>query len=157
MAKEITCQNCKKIYWDDLERCPRCNYPRNATGGELEATTWPKQREAKWENENTILEQAQAGLLGWLIVKEGARRGQTHPVRHESTVGREDATIVIRDPKISRPHARFTVQNDQFFVWDFGTPNGTIVNGQRIDRATPLKENDVIQIGETVFLFKTMN
>ena len=185
MAKEIACQSCGKVYWDDLDGCPRCEYkkstpeapemldslmsdvgaaanhqtttfPRRKSGKDVEETTWPTRGNSSLDSEETIMEEVQTGLIGLLVVKVGSRRGQVHRIQHDTTIGRENATLIIRDPKISRPHARFTIQNDQLLIWDFGTPNGTLVNDQRIDRGTPLNENDVIQIGDTIFVLKLL-
>lgn len=125
--------------------------------GEAEdMTDLPERRRAGWDEEETVAEQAEEGLLGFLIVKEGMRRGQVHRIRGGTTLGRGDATLVVRDPKVSRPHARFTVESNQFVIWDFGSENGTLVNGERIRQATPLKENDVIKVGDTTFVLKTI-
>lgn len=95
-------------------------------------------------------------LLGWLIVKEGPRRGQIMPIKDGSLVGRKGADVVMPDPTVSELHARFRVEGDQFVVWDLGSANGTFVNGERIRQATWLKENDEIRIGETVLVLKVL-
>jgi hypothetical protein len=108
------------------------------------------------DEEDTVAERAEAGLLGWLVVKEGLRRGQVYRLHSGITIGRDRADILVRDAKVSRPHARLTIEDDRFVVWDFGTENGTYVNGARIRQATPLNENDVIRMGDTVFVLKTL-
>ena len=124
-----------------------------------EVTDWPRRdrgRSGRWEDDETVVERAETGLLGFLIVKEGMRRGQVHRIRHGTTIGRGDAKLLIRDAKISRSHAKFTVEDEQFFIWDFGSENGTFVNGDRIREATALQENDVIKLGDTAFVLKTL-
>jgi hypothetical protein len=193
MAKQIVCQQCGKVYYDDLPACIYCGYSRGApaapssledqisTGDpwrpqsgdyhdesgttepgrreraqEHEVTDWPRRRGPDWDSEKTVYDQPQTGLLGWLIIIEGSRRGQSHQVKDGTTIGRDAAELVINDPKMSRPHARFKIQNDQFVLWDFGSANGTYVNGQLIDKAMPLNENDVIKMGDTVFVLTTI-
>jgi hypothetical protein len=122
----------------------------------LRASPAPSVLAGLQDEEDTIAERIEIGLLGWLIVKEGLRRGQVYRLHSGITIGRDHADILVRDAKISRPHARLTIENDQFVVWDFGTENGTYINGERIRQATPLNENDVIRMGDTVFVLKTM-
>lgn len=122
-----------------------------------EVTQWPERRSAALAGDETVVERASdEGMLGFLVVKEGMRRGQVHRIHHGATVGRDQAKIIVRDPKVSRLHAKFTIEDDQFVVWDFGSENGTFVNGEQIREATPLKENDVIRMGDTVFVLKTL-
>jgi len=132
---------------------------RSARDEDDDMTEFPQRRgdsRGGWEEDETVVERVETGLLGFLIVKEGARRGQVHRIRHGTTIGRGEAKILIRDPKISRFHAKFTVEEGQFYVWDFGSENGTLVNGSRIREATPLQENDLIRVGDTAFVLKTL-
>jgi hypothetical protein len=124
---------------------------------EDEMTQLPESRRGvDYDPDETVVEHQEEGLLGFLVVKEGARRGQVHRISGGTTVGRSNAKLVLRDAKVSRPHAKFTVEGEAFTIWDFGSENGTFVNGERITGATPLKENDEIKIGDTVFVLKTL-
>jgi hypothetical protein len=119
-------------------------------------TQLPERRRGYEDVDETVAERAAEGMLGFLIVKEGMRRGQVHRVHHGTTIGRDRAKIVVRDPKVSKPHAKFTIEDDQFIIWDFGSENGTFVNGERIRGATVVNENDLIKIGDTVFVLKIL-
>ena len=77
-------------------------------------------------------------------------------VKDGTVVARNSADLPIDDPKVSNPHAKFTVEDDQFVIWDFGSKNGTFVNGERIRAATPLEENDTIKMGDMIFVLKTL-
>jgi hypothetical protein len=121
-----------------------------------EVTQWPDRGPAARDEDDTVVERVEEGLLGFFIVKDGMRRGQVHRIHHGTTIGRDQAKIILRDPKVSRPHARLTLEDEQFVIWDFGSENGTFVNNERIRGATPLNENDVIKIGDTVFVLKTL-
>lgn len=125
---------------------------------EEDVTQWPESRPGGYADDETVVERSsrEEGMLGFLIVKEGMRRGQVHRVHDGTTIGRDQARIILRDPKVSRPHAKFTVEEDQFMIWDFGSENGTFVNGERIREARMLNENDEIKIGDTVFVLKTL-
>ena len=96
------------------------------------------------------------GPLGLLWVKEGPRRGQTQTIKDNTVLGRSRGDILIDDPKASSSHAKITYEDDHFYLWDFGTRNGTYVNGERIRSATKLEENDEIKIGDIVFVVKIL-
>jgi hypothetical protein len=106
--------------------------------------------------EVTELEFPPAGFLGILWVKTEARRGTIYKIENGSVIGRQTGAVVLDDPKVSNPHAKFTVENDEFIIWDFGSLNGTYVNGEKIRGAATLKENDEIKIGNFVFLLKVL-
>jgi hypothetical protein len=93
---------------------------------------------------------------GMLWVKEGPRRGRFYPIMHGTVIGRKDGDLILDDPKVSGMHAKFTLEGGGFVVWDFGSANGTYVNGKKIREATPLYENDLIKIGNTVFVVKLL-
>ena len=99
---------------------------------------------------------SEMGLLGLLWVKEGRRRGRVYKIKDGTVIGRTQGDLVLDDPKVSNPHAKFTVEDNQFVLWDFGSKNGTYVNGERIRAATPLKENDVIKVGDMMFVLKVL-
>ncbi len=104
----------------------------------------------------TELDHAITGTLGILWVKDGNRRGHVYKIKDSTVIGRKEGDLVLDDPKVSNPHAKFTVEDGQFTVWDFGSRNGTFVNGERIRAATILKENDAIKMGDSTFILKIL-
>ena len=97
------------------------------------------------------------GPLAMLWVTEGPRRGKFYPIRPGTVIGRNKADLILDDAKVSGSHAKFTMEDDEFFIWDFGSANGTYVNGKRIREATLLEENDIVKIGETLFVVKLLD
>jgi pSer/pThr/pTyr-binding forkhead associated (FHA) protein len=70
----------------------------------------------------------------------------------------EEANIVLRDPLVSRVHARLTVLPDESVILeDLHSTNGVYVNGVRVSRPTsPLAEGDRLLIGTTeISVFST--
>jgi len=61
------------------------------------------------------------------------------------------ASIVLRDPTISRQHARIEVRGDEVHLEDLGSKHGTFVNSRRI-RSTTIKPGDLIVFGLAVVL-----
>ncbi|HEX2506387.1 MAG TPA: FHA domain-containing protein [Gaiellaceae bacterium] len=67
------------------------------------------------------------------------------------TIGRaDDNTLALDgDEYASGHHARVETHRDGVWVHDLGSTNGTLVNGERINGRTRLREGDTLQIGET--------
>ena len=97
------------------------------------------------------------GPLALLWVKEGPRRGKLYPIRRPTVIGRKEGGLILDDPKVSSTHAKLAMEDGEFVIWDFGSSNGTSVNGKKIRKATVLEENDVIKIGDTSFVLKLLD
>ena len=68
------------------------------------------------------------------------------------TVGRaSDNDLVLRDPEVSRYHARLEPDGTGWRAVDLGSTNGTWVNGSRIDRAA-ITAGDELSFGEIHFV-----
>jgi hypothetical protein len=89
-----------------------------------------------------------------LILKSGPEMGMEFPLEKEEIfLGRDvNNDIVINDPEVSRRHARFSRQGEDYIYEDLGSTNGSFVLGQRIDSPTFLPTGTVITIGERVML-----
>src|SRR5271170_5632850 len=65
-------------------------------------------------------------------------------------IGRSsDLDMVLVEDMVSRKHARIAMQQDQIWIEDLGSTNGTFVNGEKIKRAR-LKEGDRVLIGTSI-------
>lgn len=124
-----------------------------------DVTQWPSRRTPDFDDDFTQIDVPEGSQepLAWLVIGEGPRRGHIIPVTPGQSIGRKGADIVWDDPKISRMHARITLEDGKFYLWDFGTANGTFVNDERIRAATEIQENDKIKLGDTLFVFKTLS
>jgi ABC-type multidrug transport system ATPase subunit/pSer/pThr/pTyr-binding forkhead associated (FHA) protein len=89
-----------------------------------------------------------------LIVKEGSQSGETYSLElNEIVLGREPGVeIQIDSPGVSRRHARLSRQNNQYFLEDLGSSNGTFLNGERLEKPRRVKHGDQIRLGQTVLL-----
>ncbi len=67
------------------------------------------------------------------------------------TIGRStENDVVINDPKVSRHHFQVIQHDDgHYTLSDFGSTNGTYVNGQKIRGEVYLHENDIVRVGNT--------
>ena len=84
----------------------------------------------------------------WLVVmgKAGTRYALEE---NEITIGRgTSGQIRLKDPKISRAHARITLQGGQLIIEDLKSAHGVFINGQKIEKIE-IKDGDQIQLGDT--------
>jgi EAL domain-containing protein (putative c-di-GMP-specific phosphodiesterase class I) len=56
---------------------------------------------------------------------------------------------------ISGHHAQLDIENEQLWVDDLRSTNGTYVNGRRISEKTPLREEDLLQFADIAFRVKS--
>ena len=92
----------------------------------------------------------------YLLIRDGRRWGDMHLLRPGTTVplGRVATDgIVVRDDRCSRIHCEFYLQGQSWYLRDLGSRNGTRLNGERIQVAVPVKNGDIIRIGNTKLMF----
>lgn len=71
------------------------------------------------------------------------------------TIGRQKGSnIEISAPYVSRNQAEIFKSNDKWYIENFGTVTKTTLNGDVINRVTPLYDGDVIKIGDFAFLYE---
>jgi diguanylate cyclase (GGDEF)-like protein len=89
----------------------------------------------------------------YLIVLAGENLGQMFPIREtETVIGRAaDASVRLNDDGVSRRHAKIVYKQDEVTVEDMKSANGTLLNGQLVERAV-LRDGDKIQVGSTTIL-----
>ena len=70
------------------------------------------------------------------------------------TIGRRDEnTVVIKDPTVSRKHAEIRRDGDEYLIVDKNSTSGVLVNGQAISGEQRLHDGDRVGIGTSaVFL-----
>jgi serine/threonine-protein kinase len=64
-------------------------------------------------------------------------------------IGRKGTTIVVRDPKVSRRHARLTPTTAGVTVEDLGSANGTYANGERLSANGTVAAGGYVTLGDT--------
>jgi SARP family transcriptional regulator, regulator of embCAB operon len=70
------------------------------------------------------------------------------------TIGRRaDRDLLLDDAGVSRVHAEIRRTGDSYHLFDAGSANGTIVNGERVGDHT-LADGDVIRLGSTELVFR---
>lgn len=82
----------------------------------------------------------------------GKYQGGEFPVTAEKpiVVGRSsDLDMVLVEDMVSRKHAQISMRQDQVWIEDLGSTNGTFVNGEKV-KQTRLKEGDRVLIGTSI-------
>ena len=89
-----------------------------------------------------------------LLVQRGPDAGARFLLdTDEVSAGRHpDSEIFLDDVTVSRRHAVFNREGEDFTVSDAGSLNGTYVNRDRIDKVL-LKDGDEVQIGKYRLVF----
>jgi sigma-B regulation protein RsbU (phosphoserine phosphatase) len=72
--------------------------------------------------------------MATLTITQGGQTGKKYELREgESVIGRSPECDVVLDfAAVSRRHAIISLVDDQYWVKDTGSRNGTIINGQRV-------------------------
>lgn len=73
----------------------------------------------------------------------------------ENLIGRDtDALVRIDGPRVSRRHARITIESGRVHLEDLGSRNGTRLNDNPVGGASPLADGDRISIGSYLLVFR---
>jgi two-component system, NtrC family, response regulator AtoC len=88
----------------------------------------------------------------YLLVIEGERSWTVRlPASGELLMGRgPEAGLTLSDALVSRRHAQLLVGADGLRLTDLGSRHGTLVNGERLTGARPIRSGDVITLGSTL-------
>ncbi len=85
------------------------------------------------------------------------QKARSYEGRPPFEVGRgRELDLVLRDPEVSRRHARFESQNGVVYVADLHSSNGTFLNGRRVAEAIEIREGDTVDAGTTRMLVKSI-
>jgi adenylate cyclase len=90
--------------------------------------------------------------IAWL-----ERLGQERvPMQGVCNLGRSASNqVILQDRKASRRHALIQPQGaGEYWLVDFGSTNGTVVNGRRVVQPTLLNDGDQISIGDECLVFR---
>ena len=85
------------------------------------------------------------------VVEPAELAGTTYPLGDELTVGRAaGCQITLDDTYASQVHARVFMRDDQLYVEDLGSTNGTYLNRRKVSAPMVVSHGDQIQIGSTI-------
>ena len=87
-----------------------------------------------------------------VIVGGDAKSTSVSLKRLPATIGRaREATITLPHTLVSRQHCEIFEKDDQLFVKDLKSLNGTYVNNQKISDSTPLLDGQLLTLGNVTF------
>jgi len=91
-------------------------------------------------------------MEAWLEKPDGERI----QIQEKCALGRSRSNqVVLPDARVSRRHADIQPQGDnEYWIVDFGSANGTCVSGRRIAQPTRLRDGDEILIAGSSFIFR---
>lgn len=152
----LECVNCGTLGTDDF--CAECGNPmisRSNNGKKSEATIKPPKEVKDNKNDgNTTIGGPDRGRKN-LILKSRKGNFILRP-EHEAIIGRMNSPYehLLADLNlISRKHGKFVKQGRDWYIVDFGSTNGTLVNDVELKPDIPMKFNagDVVDIGTYIF------
>ena len=90
-----------------------------------------------------------------LLIVEGVGRGTRFQIgRQRVGIGRSSENAVrIPDSEVARFHAAIQWEAPSFVLQDLGSANGTLLNGNRIER-TLIVDRDQLQVANTLLQFR---
>ncbi|HNZ66028.1 MAG: protein kinase [Planctomycetes bacterium] len=92
-----------------------------------------------------------------LVVTNGPSEGTTVNLftKHDFLIGRHpDCNLALQDTRISSQHCRIFHQDDQYFIEDLNSTNGTAINHHPITAIQMLHDNDLIFMGDICIRFQ---
>lgn len=86
-----------------------------------------------------------------VVIAPDEQRGRTYELLDELTIGRAAGChIALEDRFVSQLHARMFRRDDQCFIEDLGSTNGTLLNDEKVTGPALLSKGDRIRIGNFV-------
>ncbi len=99
-------------------------------------------------------QKAESGIPIRLEVYAGRCRNKTAflELHHCLTIGSAaDCDIVFDDPEVAPQHSRIRLDGSQVYIEDLGSPQGTALDGMRIQGRNRLRDGETISIGPVEF------
>lgn len=104
--------------------------------------------------ENPLLDEPRTAIL---LRDEGTANEVVFPFQGDIyEIGRsaENDIQIKGDNKVSRMHCKLTRRDNQFYIQDLGSSNGTVVDGELIHDDRKLLGGEELKVGETIFRFQ---
>src|SRR5258708_40068266 len=91
--------------------------------------------------------------LSLVVVTAGKMHGKTIPILlPEFVIGRDpECHLRPASPLISKRHCAFIVTGNKASVRDFGSTNGTMVNGEPLTGEREIVDDDIVKVGPIEF------
>jgi pSer/pThr/pTyr-binding forkhead associated (FHA) protein len=101
-----------------------------------------------WKDLQTSKQARPIAPQTYLETLEGDGLEQTYKLEDLNLIGRaNDNTIVLNDSTVSGYHARISYQQDQWWLEDLGSRNGTMLNEIQVTEPLVITSSDELQFG----------
>ncbi len=91
--------------------------------------------------------------MSQLLVIKGPNLGVSYVLGERTRIGRlGENEIQVPDPNVSRTHAEVVQDGEEFVIYDRGSKNGVLINGNEVAEKRLVK-NDEVTIGGSTFIF----
>ncbi|MBO9667212.1 MAG: FHA domain-containing protein [Bdellovibrio sp.] len=95
-------------------------------------------------------------MVTFIEIIEGSNEGSRIQVREGMTLGRSQADVIIKDPKVSSKHAQVAVDGKgQLVLLDLDSSNGIHIAGRRVKKVA-LIPGVIFEVGRTQFKVVTV-
>lgn len=92
-----------------------------------------------------------------IVIVSGPNEGDYYPLGKRTVViGRgENCPVQVVDDRVSRKHVQIRHENTDgaYHALDMRSANGVYINGRKIEDETPLRDGDVIEVGNSKISF----
>ncbi|WP_413559230.1 FHA domain-containing protein [Bdellovibrio sp. HCB209] len=90
-------------------------------------------------------------MVTFIEILNGVNEGSRHQIRDGMTLGRSQADIIIKDPKVSGTHAQVAIDGKgQLVLLDLDSSNGLHIDGRRVKKIA-LIPGVIFEVGRTEF------
>lgn len=77
-----------------------------------------------------------------------------YPIEDGLTLGRSgNNDVLVKDPYVSKEHFQIVEDENEYYLEDLNSANGTYLNGDKLIDIVRLKNGDIIKVGQLEFLF----
>ncbi len=148
----IICAHCGVQNNDDHRFCRQCGRPLTfTTSSDVDDNTLIIQllegRDAKPTGRVALL---------WLLDLTGVHVERVYELSDEQVIvgRREGCAVCLPGNTLSRRHAQIRHADGQYYLSDFGSTNGTLLNGEPLIGEEQLRDRDEIGVGIYKLIFR---
>lgn len=102
--------------------------------------------------QTALLASRKVPAISLSIVRNNSRSQVRHFAQPEITIGRDPACeCPVEDAAISTRHARLSYHQNQWWLEDLNSTNGTFLNNEKVDMPTVIISEDEFKCGDVIF------
>ena len=155
MPDDVICKQCGHGNPPGSNFCSSCGSPLAVRREDPTTVTFVPEAGEGYDDMSVEFGDMPDGM-GILVVKRGPNVGSRFSLDRDVVhAGRHpESDIFLDDVTVSRRHAEIVREENQYYVRDAGSLNGTYLNRERVE-AAPLKDGAELQIGTFKLVFLT--